>query len=331
MSLGYRGRVGSTWMAAAFAVAGLGCGAGDTGAGPGRGQPPLAAAGASGNNPGGASGSTGAYARGGADGFGNPTMPPPTLPVGGNRPASKCLEPTVQFVVDGSGSMCEPFGASTRWQELRKALLDPMTGLIYQLSSRASFGMLIYDGTVDLTLAMGGGGSACAGRGALMRSMGPCPQLTEVPPAFDNFATIDRMYPRGELGGSTPTDRALKVAIDKLIAAQATTDLMLHPQYIVLATDGLANDICVGGVGGDGLMQQQAVITEVTRAAAARITTFVVSLAGGDAALEAHLAVVAKAGEPANPNARTYSPATPADLVAALTLVLGNALGCSVQ
>src|SRR5690349_175235 len=34
--------------------------------------------------------------------------------------------PTVVFVIDGSGSMCAPFGnGATRWSALRSALLDP--------------------------------------------------------------------------------------------------------------------------------------------------------------------------------------------------------------
>jgi hypothetical protein len=40
--------------------------------------------------------------------------------------------PTIMFVIDVSGSMCAPFGNSTRWQALRTALLDPMRGLIYR-------------------------------------------------------------------------------------------------------------------------------------------------------------------------------------------------------
>jgi hypothetical protein len=323
--MGRHGFIG-VLISSALVVAGAGCGAGDT-ATPGRGGSPL---GNSGTGAGPRSGAGANGPRGGSDGFGNPSNVPPP-PVGGARGSSKCLEPTIQFVVDGSGSMCEPFGGSTRWTELRKALLDQNSGLITKLAGRASFGMMIYDGTVDLSLATGGGGSPCSGRGALMRNMGECPQLREVAPAFNNYDMINRMFPQQELGGSTPTDRALKAAIDKLIAAQAGVDLTMRPQYIFLATDGLANDICVGGVGGDGMPQQQTVIAEVTRAAAAGITTFVISLAGGDAALEAHLTLVAQAGDPGNPAAVTYSPATPDALVDALIKLLGTALGCSVE
>ena len=51
--------------------------------------------------------------------------------------------PTVVFVIDGSGSMCAPFGnGGTRWQSLRRALLYPMSGLIYRLQDAVRFGRL---------------------------------------------------------------------------------------------------------------------------------------------------------------------------------------------
>ncbi|HXH28008.1 MAG TPA: hypothetical protein VNL37_03120, partial [Candidatus Polarisedimenticolia bacterium] len=93
---------------------------------------------------------------------------------------------------------------------------------------------------------------------------------------------------------------------------------------------GQPNDICVGGLGGDGTAQQQGVIAAVDRAAQAGIRTYVISLAGGDAALEAHLTMVAQHGDPTNPMARTYTPMTPDDLLATMKILLGNALGCAV-
>ena len=71
-------------------------------------------------------------------------------------------------------------------------------------------------------------------------------------------------------------------------------------------------------------------ITAVDRAAAVNIKTFVVSLAGGDVALQTHLDEVARHGNPADPAAHTFTPANPEELVTALGTVLGNALGCNV-
>jgi hypothetical protein len=158
-----------------------------------------------------------------------------------------------------------------------------------------------------------------------------CMQLIEVPPAKGNAGAISDAFPDTELGGSTPTDRAMKQVVDQLIMAQPGLDLTMYPQFIVLATDGQPNDICVGGMGGDGLAQQANVIAEVTRAATANIKTYVISLAGGDMALEAHLAQVALAGNPTDPAAHPFSPANPQELVDALVVVLGQALNCNVE
>ena len=275
----------------------------------------------------------------GSGSFGNPTVMVPSI--GGTAGStgmggSMCRQATVQFVVDGSGSMCEPFGSGSRWSELRRALLDPMMGLIPRLQGRAKFGMMIYDGSIspDL-LAMAPPttmGSGCSGGGSFGRlDAMECMGLVNVPARLDNAGMIGQMFPMTELGGSTPTDLAMKRAVDDLIALQPGLDLNLYPQYIILATDGAPNSICVGGLGGDGTMQQANVIAEVTRAYQARITTFVISLAGMDAALQAHLEMVADAGNPADPNARAYSPAQPEELVQTLVTVLGQALGCNVE
>jgi hypothetical protein len=243
--------------------------------------------------------------------------------------------PVILFVIDGSGSMCDQFGGSTRWQSLRTALLDPAMGLIHRLQGTAEFGMVLYDGTIDIVLALtaiGGSPPAeCAGRYTEMKMTGECPGLIQVPTAINNAAAIDMAFPMTELGGSTPTDKAMKAAVDQLIAAQMPgPDMMIKPQYIILATDGQPNDICVGGVGGDGMLQKQGVIAEVDRAAAANITTFVVSLAGGDMGLQMHLDEVARHGDPDNMMARTYSPETPEELVSALAALVGGAVGCDI-
>lgn len=337
-----------TVLTIACAIAWLGfaagCGAADESTGP-RMAPGSPVTGAGGNGTGAGAGAVvagnGAGAgSSGATGFGNPTGPAPVVgdpSAGGAGAGSGCLEATVAFVVDGSGSMCETFGASTRWQELRGALLDPTRGLIYRLQGLAKFGLLIYDGSIDLALAgMATGGSpspACAGGGTFGRTMGTeCMQVVSVPPAKGNADAIAQAFPTRELGGSTPTDRAMNQAVDQLIAAQMPgVDLARFPQYVILATDGQPNDICIGGLGGDGMAQQQGVIAAVDRAAAASIKTIVVSLAGGDPALQAHLDEVARHGNPADPAAHTFTPVNPDELVAALTEVLGSALGCAVE
>jgi len=245
---------------------------------------------------------------------------------------SSCLDAVILFVIDGSGSMCDVFGTGTRWTELRSALLAPMTGVIPRLEGEAQFGLMIYDGSIDPAAAgmatMASPSPQCAGFGGLGNDM--CPRLSEVAPKFANAMAISQKFPAEEPGGSTPTHKAMDLAVTKMTMSAAGKDPAASPHFIILATDGQPNDICVGGVGGDGSAEKTAVLTAVDRGVAAGIRTFVISLAGNDAGLEAHLADVAKRGDPLNPAARTYSPATPEDLQMALRALLTSALGCVI-
>lgn len=332
-----RSWIASTLSCALLALAGLGCASDE----PSGGRGGLGGFGGSGgfNNPvGGSSGSSGVGNPGGGGGLGGVGGV-----FGGQGGGGQCAEamvnvsrnqPQIMFVVDGSGSMCENFGVSTRWESLRTALLAADTGLIPRLQATAQFGLLIYDGTIDPFLAIGSVGTpspACAGMYLEQKAMGDCPGLVSVPIALNNAPMIDMAYPATELGGSTPTDKAMNKAIDDLIALRPTDpDAMRYPQYVILATDGAPNDICVGGVGGDGSAQKQGVIAAVDRGAGMEIRTFVVSLAGGDANLQAHLDEVARHGDPMNPMARTYTPESPEELVTQLAALVGGAVGCDV-
>jgi hypothetical protein len=294
----------------------------------------------------------GASATASSNGGPNPNL----VPSGGTRLTNSADEicasavvqtmknmPTIVFVIDGSGSMCAPFGQVTRWQALRSALLDPMSGFIYRLQSSVRFGATLYDGTIDVALAA----DAASGFGLLQnppcsllqatlggKDVGMCPQLVEALPAtLDHAKAIDMIYPTVELGGSTPTDKAMTHVMDALIGAQKSQgpdDPAQSRVYVILATDGAPNDICVNGVGGDGSAQRQGVVTAVDRGAAAGITTWVISLADGDADLQMHLDDVAKHGEPKNAMAHTFSPASPDELIMTLAQLLGGAVGCHI-
>ncbi|HMI93926.1 MAG TPA: hypothetical protein VK509_21275 [Polyangiales bacterium] len=294
-------------------------------------------------------GTAGVFSGGAAGGFGNPNMGVgartggAATGAGGSGPRN-CADATVQtsiaepdilFVVDGSGSMCAPFGGSTRWQSLRAALLDPMNGVIFRTQQTVNYGLMIYDGTIDPFLALTAvGGSPpepCAGMYLEAKAMGMCPGLVQVPVALNNAMAIDTMFPATELGGSTPTDRAMNMAVDQMIGMRSNDpDGKPHPQYIILATDGQPNDICMGGVGGDGAAQKAGVIAAVDRAAMNNIITFVISLAGGDQGLQTHLDEVAKHGQPLNPMAITFAPDSPMGLVDTLTAIVGGAVGCEI-
>jgi hypothetical protein len=247
-------------------------------------------------------------------------------------------QPIVTLVIDGSGSMCADFGGASRWVTLRSALLDA-DGIVSRLQGVVSFGMALYDGPFDLGGLLGGGGfpgmggatsggggqnPQCALAGA-MNSMGKsCPNLVLVPPALNNAMPIAAKYPMTELGGSTPTHKTLEMVIDHLLSDAQTPDANLQPQYIVLATDGQPNELCANPSGKD---PQAEVIAQVKRAADEGIKTFVISLAGGDAALMNHLVSVAQAGNTGSP---PFSPMSKQDLVSSLGQIIGGAVGCEV-
>jgi hypothetical protein len=151
---------------------------------------------------GGAIGVTPGVAGGGALGSTIPGLLPPPDPSTAGA-TSGCRNATIGFLIDGSGSMCEPFGGATRWTALRTALLDKTNGLIYKVNNLATIGMYLYDGSIDLMLAMqttaGAPPSTCTSPGTLRRlNMGACPQIVEVAPAPMNAAKIDAKYPSAQ-------------------------------------------------------------------------------------------------------------------------------------
>jgi von Willebrand factor type A domain len=143
------------------------------------------------------------------------------LPVGGDSGvcASTAVDlghqlPTVLLLVDQSGSMNAQFGTSDRWQTLRTALMDPALGIVSTLQAQVRFGLTLYSGR---------DGAA------------PCPALTNVAPALNNFMPIDMAYPvpTTAIIDDTPTGESITAAAKIL---QGVTDP--GPKVIVLATDG---------------------------------------------------------------------------------------------
>lgn len=122
--------------------------------------------------------------------------------------------PTVLLLVDQSSSMDEAFEGSDRWQVLRTALMTPMTGIVNTLQAEVRFGLSLYSGR---------------------NGMAPCPELTNVAPAMNNFAAIDAAYPvpTTAIIDDTPTGESINAARDTLLAISEP-----GPKVIVLATDG---------------------------------------------------------------------------------------------
>lgn len=240
------------------------------------------------------------------------------------------VTPVVWLVIDGSGSMAEPFGDITRWDALRAALMDPNGGVVPSLESQVKFGMVMYDGPLP------GGGMMTLPDGGPATGAPPteeCPRLATVEPALMNFAAIEAMYPTLAPGGSTPTDKALAQVQSHLPQSLPAPDSVEDPVYVVLATDGAPNDFCsMGGGGffgggGDPNAPANNVIAITQAIAGVGIPTYVISLAAGDQMLAAHLDQVAAAG------ATTLPPFTPMNkeaLVQTFADIIGPEVFCEI-
>ncbi|MET0386220.1 MAG: vWA domain-containing protein [Polyangiales bacterium] len=209
--------------------------------------------------------------------------------------------PTVWLVIDGSGSMVEPFGDKQRWVALREALMDPTNGVVKQLENQVKFGLILYDGP----LPGGLGGQLLPDGGIAMFSTPPaspdqCPRLIAVDANLTNFEPINMALPPDPLGGSTPTDKAVEAVLGHLPpGGQQMLDMVTQPTIVVLATDGEPNDFCSE----DFFPQDPApkVIAAVEKLAQNDVKTYVISLAGDNQNLTQHLTAVAAAGATGKP------------------------------
>ncbi|HET8933792.1 MAG TPA: vWA domain-containing protein [Polyangiales bacterium] len=232
--------------------------------------------------------------------------------------------PTVWLVLDGSGSMVETLGDTSRWNALRAALMDPTDGVVKSLEHEVKWGMVIYDGLTpgDIQQPLPDGGVA-------MFSMPPattCPRLVTVEPALDNFMPLDMNYASTPLGGSTPTDQALNAVIGHLPDQTGQVlDGRIYPTIVVLATDGAPNNFCTTDF--TMIDAAPAVITAVSTLASMNTKTYVISLAGGDAMLTQHLEQVATAGMTGMP---PFVPTNKAELVQVFKDIIGPAAACDV-
>ncbi len=253
-----------------------------------------------GNGPASTAGTAGSPAPGPAT-----TMPPEDTCAEGQARATP-VTPTVWLVVDGSSSMTQSFdGGANRWQVLRSTLMDP-GGIVDSLQGVVRFGMVIYSGGEDGLLGVGGSA---------------CPNLVTVDPALDNHATLDAQYPAMPIGTGTPTHMAVQHVVDELpVLNEQVLDQDADPVYVVLATDGGPNDPCSGAGFGAGAEQQ---VLDIVGVGTERgMNMFVISLAGGDAALQTHLDQVAQITKTGTP---PFVPSTQDELVQTFQDIVGGA------
>jgi hypothetical protein len=237
--------------------------------------------------------------------------------------------PTIWLVLDGSGSMLSPLSAmtqQTRWSALHDALMDPTAGVVKSLETDVEWGVVLYDGPLPggfaLPTMLPDGG---------LKELPPattCPRVVVSEPKKNAFADISMVVGADPLGGSTPTDKALNVVVSHLddMTGQVL-DARIYPTIVVLATDGEPNDLCTDMGFGAGTDVRPQVISAVTQLASMDVKTYVISLAGEDMNLTAHLNDVAAAGGTGMP---PFFPTTKDALVQVFKDIIGQPTACDV-
>ena len=212
--------------------------------------------------------------------------------------------PTVMLLVDQSGSMKRPFGATTRWNAVYTALMNPESGIVLKMQNDVRFGLALYSSDNDLYGA------------------DTCPILSRVPLALGNYSTLDGIYAPAQPYGDTPTGDSLSRISSDLLSVTEPGD-----KFIVLATDG-EPDTCAQPNPDQG--QQQAIVA-AQNAFAAGIRTFIVAV-GADVSLQ-HQQDMANAGSGApldgSNNAPYYQALDPQSLVTALSTIINGIRSCT--
>jgi hypothetical protein len=241
--------------------------------------------------------------------------PPPEDAAGcpGIRVGARRATPTVIVIIDQSGSMDQDFsGAGTRWDVLRDALTAQPGGFIYDLQGIVRFGVAMYS-------SVGGTEDQPADP--------PCPMLTTVDPALDNFGAINPVYQGADPIEDTPTGDAVDAVLDRVLSIP---DPGPDPTIFILATDG-EPDRCEQGDPNPHPEAHAETISAVERAYGRGIRTFLIDV--GNEVAPAHKQDVANAGigvMPGEPDAPYWTVTDDRGLRDALGAIIGGTLSCEV-
>jgi hypothetical protein len=209
--------------------------------------------------------------------------------------------PTIELLIDQSGSMSTAFGATTRYDAVRDALVATGTGIVDQLQAKAYFGATLFT-------------SAFA-----------CPNLQTVPRGLNNEAPIATMINANGPGLYTPTGPSIDAVVADFAANPPVAG---SPPFIVLATDGIPNT-CADPF--DTTNGQIAAVSSAQAAFAAGIRLIILSV--GPDTSDTNLQAMANAGMgivPPQPDAPYYKGDDPASLTAAFEQIIGGVVSCDL-
>lgn len=224
--------------------------------------------------------------------------------------------PTVELLLDQSGSMTAAYGNTDRWNAMRNALIDPTNGVVKKLADKVVFGVTLYTGLSTNNSRT---------------TIPPCPRLTTQARALNNFTAIQTLLQNSNPVDDTPTGES----IDAVVADfKANPPMQGSPPIIVLATDGLP-DSCQDANPPDATAQ--AITNAGSVAAAQRAYTAGVKLfflfVGDDQAGD-HPQKMANAGAGLDPDtgkAKFYVATDPAQLTQAFNDIVGGVLSCDLK
>jgi hypothetical protein len=213
--------------------------------------------------------------------------------------------PTIQLVVDQSGSMRDPFGAAaSKWEAVHTTLVDPVDGVVTQMQSAIRFGLSRYT-----------------------TSGQDCPAVWEMAPQLDAADEIET-----EMGatpdGETPTGESLEIILATLLQDDWEGD-----KFFVLATDGEPDTCEIPEPTTDQEIEtvRTRAVQAVEAAYEAGVRTFVISV-GADIATD-HLQDMANAGAgnaPGDPDAPFYVALDPQALLDAFDEIVSGLRECTL-
>ena len=213
---------------------------------------------------------------------------------------AKAVTPSIQLLIDRSGSMDENIGNISRYDAVENALVNATTGVVTKLQGKAYFGASLYS------------------------TDAPCPKLYNVGRSINNRDAIAQLINSQSPAGNTPTGGS----IDQVVADFAANPPPAgSPPIIVLATDGLPNNC-----DGNSTAGQQKAIQAAQASYAAGIRLFILAVGNGIA--DNHLQAMANAGagvQAGQPNAPYYVSNTPQDLENAFNQIIGGVLSCELM
>jgi hypothetical protein len=241
-------------------------------------------------------------------------------PVDANCPTvqftAKPVTPSIQLLIDRSGSMLDDFADKDRggapptdtsdpekYQTVQDALIGTQ-GVVTQLQDKVYFGGTLFSGDPNVT----------------------CPALKSVGRALNNQTTLSTL-----ISTNRPLPKASTPTPDSINAV--TMDFMTNPPpagsppVIVLATDGLPNQC-----GGNNSTTTQSV-NAAKNAFAHGIKLFILGVGTVQNATQ-HFQDMANAGQgvqPGQPNAKAYMATDPTTLAAAFDEIIRGVVSCDLK